>query len=213
MLITAIIYIVVLGVVFALLFGVLYKYVLFPRITKRYRKINQDQEAENLLIKQNLENIKGAAGILDKYNIEHKQNISILKTRGLITKYNKWQQPIKILRITLSIIAAIVATFSLSFVVYDTNAMTANDFVLICTFMFFVAFVFWGKSLEAYYKGDIEKNMKKEFFKIIQFSKNPLETLEKISEWMKNHKDISDDFKHNVEELYEKWLKEYLKAN
>ena len=203
----------ILLIVTVIISGVIYLFFLKPIITKKFREKNKKLESDILVLKQTLSDIKGADATLNKLQVEHKQNISIIKTRGLITQYNKWKKPMRHIRVLLSFMLGIIITICIAYLFRNSNAMKAVDFVVIGFFMFLFSFTFWGKGLETYWKFDIEDKMKKEFFNIIQFSKNPIETQEKLSEWMKDHKDINDDFKHSIEELFDKWLKEYLKIN
>ena len=196
-----------------ILVGLVFKYFLKPRVGDNFHEKFQEHDNQITSLKKKLTDIEGAEATLDKINLERKQNISLLKTQELIAKYNKWKKPVRNARVLLSCATAFITTVIIANIIQDRLQMQAIDFFVIAIFLFSIFYILWGNRMEATWKNDIQNKMKKEFDSVIERSTNPMKAKEKLSEWMRDHKDINEDMKKTIDDLLDKWLKGYLEED
>ncbi len=189
---------------------IIYSFILLPLVRKKSSEDKREVQAENIELKKKVGEYDGIARMEQMRNVERFQNIAVMNSRVLITKFTFWEKPTRVVRDILSLITAGVITLIIAFLLRQTHEMAPVDFALIGGFMFFFSYFLWGSIIETYWKQKQLGLLRKQFGDMMRLSANPLAARDGLVDWMEKSPAVNDKVKKMMEGILDKWLKEDL---
>ncbi len=189
---------------------IIYSFILLPLVRKQSSEDKREVQAENIELKKKVGEYDGIARMEQMRNVERFQNIAVMNSRVLITKFTFWEKPTRVVRDILSLITAGVITLIIAFLLRQTHEMAPVDFALIGGFMFFFSYFLWGSIIETYWKQKQLGLLRKQFGDMMRLSANPLAARDGLVDWMEKSPAVNDKVKKMMEGILDKWLKEDL---